>query len=97
MSDYTTPPPPPPPPPPVGSGPGGAPAGGKDNSQLIGIIGIVLGFCCCWPAGVGLGIWSLIEANKKGGNKLWAYLAFAAAALNLIGTTIYWFAFRTNS
>lgn len=91
MTDYTTPPPPPPPagpPPPVG------PVAGKDNSQLIGIIGIVTGLLCCFALGAGLGIWSLIEARRKGGNPMWGYLAIAAGVVNLIGSII-WTAARS--
>jgi hypothetical protein len=84
VTDYTT----PPPPPPMGQPPL-QPAGGKDNSQLIGIIGIVTGLLCCFLLGVGLGVWSLMEAKKKGGNPMWGYLAIGAGVLNLIGGTIY--------
>lgn len=84
MTDYTT----PPPPPPVGGPPPGVPAG-KDNSQLIGIIGAVLGFICCWPAGVGLGVWSLMISKKFGSSPMWAYIAFGASALGILVNVLF--------
>lgn len=84
MTDYTTPPPPPPPPPPPGPPPGGPMASGKDNSQLMGIIGAVVGFLCCWPVGVGLGIYSLVQARKFGSSPMWGYIAIGASVLGII-------------
>ena len=71
-------------------------AAGKDNSQLLGIIGAVVGLICCWPAGVVLGVLSLIQANKFNSSKTWAILAFVASAINLIFGAWYVFAFRDN-
>ena len=84
MTDYTT----PPPPPPVGGPPPLQPQG-KDNSQLIGIIGTITGLLCCFALGVGLGIWSLTTAKKFGSSPLWGYLAIGAGVLNLIGGVVY--------
>jgi hypothetical protein len=78
VTDYTTPPPPPP-----AGGPGPA-AAGKDNSQLLGIIGAVLGFLCCPLVGIGLGIYVLVQARKVGGNPMWGYIAIGASVAGIL-------------
>ena len=83
----------PPPPPPAYGGPGPA-AAGNDRSQLLGIIGIIVGLICCWPAGVILGVISLVQANKFGSTKLWGILALVASVINIIGGSIYYLASR---
>jgi hypothetical protein len=69
--------------------PPGQPAAGNDRSQLLGILGIVIGLLCCWPAGVVLGVISIIQANKFGSNKLWGILAIVASVVGaLISFTV---------
>lgn len=63
-----------------------APAAANDKTTLWGVLGIVLGFICCWPLGVVFGILSLLEAKKSGKPPTLAYVAFAASALNLVGS-----------
>lgn len=74
------------PPPPVG---GPVAAGGTDRSQLLGIIGIVVGFLCCPIAGVVLGVISIIQANKYGSNKLWGILAIVASVLGTVISLVF--------
>lgn len=84
-------PPPNPPPPPPGYGPPppgyGAPPPGygvpqaSNTPMVLGIIGIVLAFCC-WPVGLTLGIISYVQANKTpGGNTT---LGMVAIGLNIL-------------
>lgn len=61
----------------------------NDKTTLWGVLGIVLGLICCWPAGVVFGILALQEAKKSGKPPTLAYLAFAASAVNLIVGIIY--------
>lgn len=72
---------------------GAAPASG-DKTTLWGVLGIVIGLLCCWPLGIVFGILSMNEAKKVGKPNTLAYLAFAAAAVNLIFGAIYWTAIR---
>jgi hypothetical protein len=62
----------------------------SDRSTLFGVLGIVLGFLCCWILGIVFGILSMNEAKKVGKQPTLAYIAFAAAALNLIGSIAYY-------
>jgi hypothetical protein len=73
--------------------PAATPAG-NDKTTLWGVLGIVIGLICCWPLGVVFGILSLMEANKSGKPKTLAFAAFAAAAVNLIGSVVYYTAIR---
>ena len=61
-------------PPPPGYGP--PPASGTSSTPMVlGIIGIVLAFCC-WPGGLVLGILSYNQASKQpGGNKTLGMIA----------------------
>ena len=76
------------PPPPVPQ------ASGKDNSQLLGIIGIIVGLICCSIAGIILGIVSLMQANKYGSTRMWGILAIVASVVNIIVGGIYYAAYR---
>ena len=79
---------PPPPgygPPPPGYGPPppgyGAPPQASNTPLVLGIIGIVLSFCC-WPVGLTLGIISYVQANKTpGGNTT---IGIVAIGLNIL-------------
>ncbi|MDQ7903261.1 hypothetical protein RB614_01840 [Phytohabitans sp. ZYX-F-186] len=62
----------------------------NDKTTLWGVLGIVIGLICCWPAGIVFGILSLQEAKKSGKSPTLAYIAFAACALNLLGSVFYW-------
>ncbi|BCB81497.1 hypothetical protein GCM10022251_17400 [Phytohabitans flavus] len=62
----------------------------NDRTTLWGVLGIVIGLICCWPAGIVFGVLALQEAKKAGKPPTLAYIAFAASALNLIGSIIYW-------
>ncbi|MFN2536918.1 MAG: hypothetical protein ABR549_02050 [Mycobacteriales bacterium] len=77
--------------PPPGYGPPqpgyGAPPPGYGAPQanstplVLGIIGIVLAFCC-WPVGLALGIISYVQANKQpGGNTT---IGMVAIGLNIL-------------
>lgn len=65
-----------------------APAG-KDNTQLFGILGIVFALCC-WPLGVLFGVLSHLQANKNGKPATLAIVAYVVAALNLVGSIVYY-------
>lgn len=41
-------------------------AAGNDKSLMYGIIGLIVGFLCCQPAGIVLGVLSMNEAKKYG-------------------------------
>jgi hypothetical protein len=97
------PPPPPstpsPPPPPGAQPPSGAPvppetggAGDRDNTQLYGIIGIVLAIICCPPLGILFGYLSMQEARKAGKDQTLGKVAFwlgiAMTALGILGTIL---------
>ncbi|HEY7224235.1 MAG TPA: hypothetical protein VH561_11675 [Micromonosporaceae bacterium] len=61
----------------------------NDKTTLWGVLGIVIGLICCWPAGIVFGILSLQEAKKYGKSPTLAYVAFAVSALNFI-VGIFW-------
>jgi hypothetical protein len=67
---------------------------GNDKTTLWGVLGIVIGLICCWPAGIVFGILSINEAKKSGKPNTLGIVAIVVSALNLIGTTVYWFAIR---
>jgi len=77
------------PPPPYESA---APAG-KDNTQLFGILGIIIGFLCCGPVGIVLGILSMQSAKKFGKPQTLGIIAIVLGALNLIGGFV-WYSVR---
>jgi hypothetical protein len=74
-------------------GPAATPA--NDKTTLWGVLGIIIGLLCCWPLGIVFGFLSLQEAKKSGKPPTLAYLAFAASALNIIGTVVYWTTIRS--
>lgn len=51
-------------------------AGGKNNTQLFGILGIVLGVVCCAPLGILFGWMSMNEAKKTGADDTLGKVAF---------------------
>jgi hypothetical protein len=61
----------------------------NDRTTLYGVIGII-GAICCFPIGVIFGVLGLMEARKVGKQPILAYIAFGLAALNLIGSIIWW-------
>ncbi|GAA4688855.1 hypothetical protein [Phytohabitans rumicis] len=62
----------------------------SDKTTLWGVLGIVLGLICCPILGVVFGVLSLQESKKAGKPPTLAYVAFAAAALNLVFGIIYY-------
>jgi hypothetical protein len=65
----------------------------NDKTTLWGVLGIVIGLICCWPAGIVFAVLSLQEAKKAGKPPTLAYIAFACAAIGLIWN-IFWFTQR---
>jgi hypothetical protein len=61
----------------------------KDNTQLFGILGIVLALCC-WPLGVVFGVLSHLQANKNGKPATLAIIAYVVAGLSFIGGIAYY-------
>ncbi|HEX6682066.1 MAG TPA: hypothetical protein VF062_04700 [Candidatus Limnocylindrales bacterium] len=82
-------PPPPAQPPPVQ--PYGQPAP-RDNTQLFGILGIVLAVICCGPLGILFGYLSIREAKKHGKDqtlgKVGFWLGIVLTALGLIAAIL---------
>jgi hypothetical protein len=76
---------PPPSPPPRGSA-------GRDNTQLYGILGIVLAVVCCPPLGILFGYLSMQEAKKYGKDqtlgKVGFWLGIAMTAVSLIASIL---------
>ncbi|MGY0230646.1 hypothetical protein [Longispora urticae] len=62
---------------------------GKDNTQLFGILGIVIGLLCCSPAGIVLGVLSMNQAKKNGNSPTLGYVAIGVSVIGLIGGLIY--------
>ncbi|WP_435823241.1 DUF4190 domain-containing protein [Catellatospora citrea] len=87
------PPPPPVPPPPPGPPPYGTPSGmpgkGGDRVTLYGVLGIVLGLCCCGLIGLILGWLSVQEAKKVGKKPTLGYIAMAVGVIGIIWNIIY--------
>lgn len=83
MSDYQPPITPPPP----------ATPAGRDNTQLYGILGIVLGVVCCGPLGILFGYLSMQEAKKLAKDdtlgKVAFWLGIALTAIGVIGGIIF--------
>jgi hypothetical protein len=73
--------------------PAATPAG-NDKTTLWGVLGIVIGLLCCWPLGIVFGVLSINEAKKAGKPNTLGIAAIVAAAINLIGSSIYFFALR---
>jgi hypothetical protein len=80
-------------PPPPGQYPGAAPAG-NDRSTLYGAIGIPVGLICCVPAGIVLGILSILEAKKYGKQPTLGYIAIAASVLGVVWNILYFTVIR---
>jgi hypothetical protein len=66
-----------------------APAG-KDNTQLFGILGIVIGLICCGPAGIVLGILSIMQAKKFGKPQTLGIIAIVLSVVGIIGYGAYY-------
>jgi hypothetical protein len=64
----------------------------KDNTQLFGILGIVLAIACCPPLGILFGYLSMQEAKKAGKDdtlgKVGFWLGIAMTAIGLIGAIL---------
>lgn len=64
----------------------------KDNTQLYGILGIVLAVVCCPPLGILFGYLSMQEAKKAGKDdtlgKVGFWLGIAMTAIGVIGTIL---------
>ncbi|MEU7823891.1 hypothetical protein [Catellatospora sp. NPDC049133] len=82
-------PPPPPGPPPYGTPSGMPPRGGGDKVTLYGVLGIVLGLCCCGIIGLILGWLSVQEAKKVGKKPTLGYIAMAIGVIGIIWNIIY--------
>ena len=59
----------------------------KDNTQLFGILGICLSWCCI--AGLIFSILSLVQANKTNGSKTLGLVGLVLSLLFLVGGGIY--------
>jgi|SoiMetStandDraft_2_1073263.scaffolds.fasta_scaffold15458_3 threonine/homoserine/homoserine lactone efflux protein len=55
----------------------------KDNTQLFGILGIVLSLCCT-PLGILFAVLSHLQANKNGKPATLAIVGYVVAALSII-------------
>jgi hypothetical protein len=64
----------------------------RDNTQLFGILGIVLAVLCCPPLGILFGYLSMQEAKRAGKDetlgKVGFWLGIAMTALSVIGTIL---------
>ena len=60
----------------------------KDNTQLFGILGIVLGVCC-WPLGIVFAVLSHLQANKNGKPATLAIVGYVVAGVVAIGSIAY--------
>jgi uncharacterized membrane protein len=64
----------------------------KDNTQLFGILAIVLAVVCCPPLGILFGYLSMQEAKKAGKDdtlgKVGFWLGIAMTAIGVIGTIL---------
>jgi len=85
-------PPPPPPPNTPPNQPAPVPPEGRDNTQLFGILGIVLAVVCCGPLGILFGYLSMQEAKKHGKDdilgKVGFWLGIALTALGVIAVIL---------
>jgi len=86
-------PPPPGPPPPGPPPPWSVPQPeGRDNTQLYGILGILIGVICCAPLGILFGYLSIQEARKHGKDdtlgKVGFWLGIALTALGVIAAIL---------
>jgi uncharacterized membrane protein len=79
-------------PPPYQATTGPVTTGGKNNTQLFGILGIVFAVVCCPLLGVLFGWLSMNEAKKTGSDdtlgKVGFWLGIAITAIGLIATII---------
>jgi len=79
-------------PPPYQATTGPVTAGGKNNTQLFGILGIVFAVVCCPLLGILFGWMSMNEAKKTGSDdtlgKVGFWLGIAMTAIALIATII---------
>lgn len=66
-----------------------AAAPSNDRTTLWGVLGIVIGLICCWPAGLVFAFLSFREARKAGKQPTLAYIAFACCAIGIIWNIIY--------
>jgi len=73
--------------------PAAAPAG-NDKTTLWGVLGIVIGFICCWPLGIVFGILSMNEAKKVGKPTTLGIIAIAVSVLYIVVGIVYYAAFR---
>jgi hypothetical protein len=76
--------------PPMAPPPPPAAAPAKDNSTLLGVLGIVLGLICCGPVGIVLGIFSMLQAKKVGKPQTLGIIAIVAGVLNIILSGVYY-------
>jgi hypothetical protein len=77
------------------SGSDGEPAvPANDKTQLWGLLGIVIGFLCCPPAGLIFGVLSIMEAGKVGKEKT---LGIAAIVVSLLGCVVWSIIYLTVS
>ncbi|MEN3307110.1 MAG: hypothetical protein V7603_3312 [Micromonosporaceae bacterium] len=79
-------------PPPPGPYPGAAPA--NDRTTLFGVLGIIIGLICCWPAGIVLGVLSIQRAKQSGQAPTLGYLAIGASVLGVIWNILYFTVIR---
>ncbi|HZM84001.1 MAG TPA: hypothetical protein VFC19_50425 [Candidatus Limnocylindrales bacterium] len=68
------------------------PPAGRDNTQLYGILGIVIAVICCAPLGILFGYLSMQEARKHGKDdtlgKVAFWLGIALTALAVIAAIL---------
>lgn len=67
------------PPPPMGQ-----PVARSNTPTILGIIGIVVGLLCCGPAGIVLGIVSILQARKQGTAITLGIVAIVASVIGMI-------------
>jgi len=68
--------------------PPGYPAARSNTPTILGIIGIVIGLLCCGPAGIVLGIVSIVQARKTGQSQTLGIVAIVASVVGMIITGI---------
>lgn len=64
----------------------------RDNTQLFGILGIILAVVCCGPLGILFGYLSIQEAKKHGRDRLLGrialWLGIAITAIAVIASVV---------
>lgn len=64
--------------------PPGYPAARSNTPTILGIIGIIVGLLCCGPAGIVLGVISILQARKTGQSQTLGIVAIVASVIGMI-------------